>query len=140
LDVGSELGGEDEYGVGCDVLGYGLRAFFLIANVDEAVVDAHFKLGGGLIPAPLVFVEFFQTLESVHQLLRLHRHWEILPSPLEMQRKNMKPCTSIMTLYRVASCIVLHREVVSHCSRTVTDEVEGAAEPTAREQVAEEVV
>lgn len=36
----------------------------LIADVDEAVVDAHFELGGRGVPGSLVVVEFFETLEG----------------------------------------------------------------------------
>lgn len=58
----SEFCGELEDGVGGNVRGDVIVSFALIADVDEAVINAHFEFGGGLIAASLVVVEFFQTL------------------------------------------------------------------------------
>lgn len=112
----------------------------LIADVDEAVVDAHFELGGRGVPGSLVVVEFFETLEGVHQLLRLHRHREPFLPALEMQRQDMIPRTPIITLDGYRTRAVLDRKVVSDSAGTVADEVVGCGEAAAGDEGVEEVV
>jgi hypothetical protein len=64
LDTLSKAGGEFENRVFSDVQRDIFVSFFLVAYMDEAVVDTHFEFCGRFVSAPLVLIELFQTLQS----------------------------------------------------------------------------
>jgi hypothetical protein len=59
LDVQTKLGSKLEDRMGCNMRRDIFVSFLLVTNVDEAVVNAHFKFGWRFVATTLIFVEFF---------------------------------------------------------------------------------
>jgi len=61
--VDAKVCSEFENGMGGDVVWDVFVTFFLVANMDETMINTHFELSGRLVSSPLVFIELFETLE-----------------------------------------------------------------------------
>jgi hypothetical protein len=64
LNGGSKTSDDGKDRIRKDMRWYIVSPLLLISNVDKAMIDAHFKFGGRLIFASLIFVELFETLQG----------------------------------------------------------------------------
>jgi hypothetical protein len=65
LYMEAELGGELEDRVGCNGFWNIFVTFFLVADMDKPVINAHFKFRWRRVSRTLIFVKFFKTLKGL---------------------------------------------------------------------------
>jgi hypothetical protein len=77
---------------------------------------------------------------TVLQLLFLQTDLGSGSVALQMKTKDVKPCASIMALNCNGAHFMLHREVTSYSTRTITNEIKGCRKAAPGKQVVEKIV
>ena len=131
-------------------------SLLLISDVNQAVVNSHLKLCRRFKLPTLVLVELLQTLEGYGKTLNLYGrrcvsaltvHQESVflsqkgwfPAE-EMHHEDMIPGTTVVALDSEWPSLVLHGEIGSDGSRTVTDEIVRRREPFSFQQNMEKII
>ena len=77
---------------------------------------------------------------TIHELLLLHRQRETRAVPLEVHCEDVKTRTTVVTLNREGSSLMLNREIIANGTRAVADEVVSLREASTFDEIVEKIV
>lgn len=77
---------------------------------------------------------------TVHQLLLFQSDGEGLVVPLKMESKDVEPSATVVALDCQRPGLVLHGEIIAHCTGTISDEAVRLGKAFLDDQLMKEIV